>query len=192
MRHWILALLVVIVAVPAGAQQLNIDFPGLADKAVETVDITLDGELLQIAAKFLNPHDPDQRTAHDVVSKLEGIYVRSYEFDKEGEYDRGIVARVRGQLGPNWKRIVSVKSRDRENTEIYVDTRGDSKTVHGLVIIDAEPRELTFVNLVGPVDVDKISSLEGEFGIPRFSMKDKEKFREKEKFKEKEKEKHDE
>ena len=173
MRHWILALLVVIAAVPASAQRLNLDFPGLADKAVETVDITLDGDLLRMASKFLDSHDPDQRDARDIISKLEGIYVRSYEFDREGEYDRGIIARVRSQLGPNWKRIVSVKSRDRDNTEIYVDTRGDDKIVRGLVIISAEPRELTLVNLVGPVDVDKIASLEGQFGIPHFSRKDK-------------------
>ena len=172
MRQWILVLLLLIVAAPAGAQQLNIDFPGLADKAVETVDITLDGDLLQMAAKFLNPRDPDQRTAHDIVSKLEGIYVRSYEFEKDGEYDLSIVARVRSQLGPTWKRIVMVKERNRESTEIYVDTRGgDTKTVRGLVIISAEPRELTFVNLVGPVDVDKITALEGEFGIPHFSKR---------------------
>jgi len=174
MRKWILVLLLLILATPAGAQQLNIDFPGLADKAVETVDITLDGDLLQMAARFLDPHDPDQHTARDIVSKLQGIYVRSYEFEKEGEYDTSLVARVRSQLGPTWKRIVMVKERNRENTEIYVDTRGgDTKTVRGLVIISAEPRELTFVNLVGPVDVEKISALEGEFGIPHFSKKDR-------------------
>ena len=84
--------------------------------------------------------------------------------------------RVREQLGPSWKRIVTVKSRDRENVEIYVDTRGDGKTVRGLMIISAEPRELTLVNLVGPVDIEKLSSLEGQFGIPRMSReKDKEK-----------------
>lgn len=172
MRHWIVASLVILAAVPAIGQRLNLDFPGLGDKATQTVDITLDGDLLRMASRFLDDRDPDQREARGIISKLEGIYVRSYEFDQEGEYDRGIVARVRGQLGPNWKRIVSVKSRYRDNTEIYVDTRGDDKTVHGLVIICAEPRELTLVNLVGPVDVDKISSLEGQFGI-HFSRKEK-------------------
>ena len=169
MRNSTLALLLLIAAVPLSAQRVNIDFPGLADKAVETVDVTLDGDVLQMASRFLDPRDPDQRTAREVIMKLEGIYVRSYQFDSEGEYDRGVVARVRNQLGANWKRIVTVRSRDRDNTEIYVDTRGDGKTVHGLVVICAEPKELTLVNLVGPVDIDKLSSLEGEFGIPRLS-----------------------
>ncbi len=41
--------------------------------------------------------------------------------------------------------------------------------IAGLVIISAEPRELTLVNIVGPVDLDKLASLEGQFGIPRMS-----------------------
>lgn len=173
MRKWTLAILVLLAAVPASAQQINLDFPGLADKAVETVDVTLDGDVLSLAAKFLNPRDPDERSARDIVTKLQGIYVRSYEFEKEGEYDRNIVTKVRSELGPNWKRIVSVKGRTRENTEIYVNTVGDSKTVRGLLVICAEPRELTLVNLVGPIDIDKLASLEGEFGIPHFSSKER-------------------
>jgi len=73
------------------------------------------------------------------------------------------------RYGPSWKRIVSVKARAREKTEIYVNTAGDKKTVRGLVVICAEPRQLTLVNLVGPIDIDKLASLEGEFGIPHIS-----------------------
>jgi hypothetical protein len=168
MRKLIFILLVIAVAAPVSAQRINLDFPGLAARASETVDITLDGSLLQLASKFLNRHDPDQAAARDIVSKLEGIYVRSYEFDKEGEYDRSVVEKVRAQLGPNWKKIVTVQSRNKDNVEIYIDSRGDN-LVRGLVIINAEPRELTIVNLVGPVDIDKLAALEGEFGIPRMS-----------------------
>jgi len=172
MRKFVLFLATLALAAPLSAQRVNLDYPGLSAHAVQTVDVTIDGELLQMAAKFLNRGDPDERAARDIVSKLEGIYVRSYTFEKAGEYDRTVVDRVREQLGPAWKRIVTVKSRDRENVEIYVDTRGNGKTVHGLVVISAQPRELTLVNLVGPVDIEKLSSLEGQFGIPRM-QKDK-------------------
>ena len=173
MRKLILALATLVLAAPVWAQRINLDFPGLEEKARETVDVTIDGDLLKIAAKFLDGRNPDESAARDIVSKLEGIYVRSYTFSKEGEYDRSIVTRVREQLGPNWKKIVRVTSRTRENVEIYVDTRGDGKTVRGLVIIASEPRELTLVNLVGPVDIDKLASLEGQFGIPRMSVKER-------------------
>jgi len=143
--------------------RINIDIPqSLAVKATESVDVTLDGAMLRLASRFLSDDDRDVR---DVVRKLEGIYVHSYEFDNEGEYDRSIVDAVRRQIGPEWKRIVTVKSRMRENTEVYTLPRGDS--IAGLVVIAAEPRELTIVNIVGPVDLDSLASLEGQFGIPK-------------------------
>ncbi len=41
--------------------------------------------------------------------------------------------------------------------------------ITGLVIIAAEPRELTIVNLVGPIDLDRLAGLQGQFGIPKIS-----------------------
>lgn len=164
MRKLILTFLALIVAAPMYAQRLNLDFPGLADKAAETTDVTLDGPMLRLAAKFLSADDPDERSVRDLVRNLQGIYVRSYEFDHDGDYDKSIVAKVRSQLGPNWKPLVTVRSRLKENTDILVDMRGDN--VVGMLVLSAEPRELTMVNIVGPIDIDKLASLEGEFGIP--------------------------
>jgi len=163
MRKTVLALVIFIFAAPAWAQRLTLDFPGLADKASEVVDVTLDGSTLKLAAKFLGD-DADERNVRDVVQKLQGIYVRSFTFDKDGEYDRAILDHVRAQLGPEWKKIVNVRSK-KENSEVYIDTKPDG-TPAGLVVMTAEPRELTIVNIVGPIDIDKLASLEGAFGIP--------------------------
>jgi hypothetical protein len=38
--------------------------------------------------------------------------------------------------------------------------------VGGLAILAFGPKELAVVNIVGPVDLDKLSKLEGNFGIP--------------------------
>ena len=172
MKKLVLTLFVLAFAAPLSAQRLNLDLPGLSDKAAEVVDVTLDGSMLRLATKFLSSSDPDERAARDIVQKLEGIYVRSYSFDKEGEYDRGLVERVRAQLGASWKKIVDVRSRGRENSEIYINMRGEQPV--GMLIISAEPRELTMVNIVGPIDIDKLSSLEGSFGVPYISKnKDK-------------------
>jgi hypothetical protein len=167
MRKWLLPLATLIfAAVPLAAQQrLNIDIPDLADRAAETTDVTLDGSMLRLAAKFLN-NDGDHEV-RDIVKGLKAIYVRSYEFDKEGEYDRSVVDKVRSQLTPSWKRMVKVTGH-RENTEIYLDmSNGD--TPAGLLVLSAEPRELTIVHLVGSIDIDRLASLEGNFGIPRVS-----------------------
>ena len=36
----------------------------------------------------------------------------------------------------------------------------------GLAILAAEPKELTVVNIIGIIDIEKLSKLEGQFGIP--------------------------
>lgn len=165
----IVFLIVLCVAAPVYAQRITLDVAGLADRASEVVDVTLDGPLLRLAAKFLSSDDRDERAVRDVVQKLQGVYVKSYTFDKDGEYDAAIVDRVRAQLGPSWKRIVTVREKFREKTEVYVITRGEEIT--GLTIINAEPRQLTLVNIVGPVDLDKLTQLEGQFGVPRLSAR---------------------
>ena len=162
-----LIILTCLLAAPLFAQQrLNLDFPGLDERAEEVVDITLDASMLRLAAKFLS-HDEDERAVRDIVQGLEGIYVRSYEFDKEGEYDRSLADKVKAQLGPSWKPLVTVRSKTKENVNIYADLRGEK--IVGLVIIAAEPREFTVVNIVGPIDIDRLAELEGEFGIPKIT-----------------------
>lgn len=173
MRRLFLVTILLTLALPASAQRLNLDFPGLADKANEVVDVTLDAQMLRLAANFFSGKNGDERAIRDIVHRLEGIYVRAYEFDRPGEYDMRLVENFRRQLGPTWKRIVNVRSRDRENVEVYTDVRGDQ--VAGLVVIAAEPRELTIVNIVGPIDMSRLASLEGHFGVPNIRIEVEEK-----------------
>ena len=171
MRKFVIALtLLVAVAIPASAQSIKLDFPGLADKADEIVDITLDSQMIRLAAKFLG-NEADEREIKEMLSGLSGIYVRSFSFSKEGEYDRGMIDRLKSQLGANWKPLVTVRSRTRDNVNIMADVRGDR--INGLVIIAAEPREFTVVNIVGDIDLDRLSKLEGEFGIPRITKENR-------------------
>lgn len=168
MRKFIIStVLALAIALPAAAQKLNLDFPGLADRADDVVDITLDANLLKLAAKFLSGDDADERAIRQMISGLQGIYVRSYTFSRDGQYDRAIPDRVKSQLGSSWKPLVTIRSKTKENVNIYADMRGEK--INGLVIIAAEPRELTVVNIVGAIDIDRLASLEGQFGIPNIS-----------------------
>jgi hypothetical protein len=145
----------------------------LGAKAAESVEVTLDEKLLGIAGGFLAKIDSDTgngedlREVREIVAKLKGIYVRSYEFDKDGDYSPADVEGIRSQLvGTGWSKIVNVRSRiGGDNAEVYLLT--ETNRVAGAVILVASPRELTVVNIVGEVDVDKISKLEGRFGIHR-------------------------
>ncbi|HEV2350353.1 MAG TPA: DUF4252 domain-containing protein [Terriglobia bacterium] len=147
----------------------------LADKAAEVVDVNLDGALLQLASKFMSDkRDPDEAAAKDFIQHLQGIYVKSYEFDKEGEYSRADVDEIRQQLrAPTWKRTVEVRSkRDGDNAEVYLmpgKGSGDD-AIKGLAILCAEPKELTVVNIVGPINLDKLAALDGEMGVPRLGL----------------------
>jgi hypothetical protein len=168
MRKLIISIaLTAVIAVPASAQKINLDFPELADRAEEVVDITLDASMLRMAAKFFSGKNADERALKEMVSGLEGIYVRSYEFSREGEYDRNLVDQIKRQLGPTWKPLVTVRSKKKDNVNIYANMRGDSIT--GLVIISAEPREFTVVNINGPIDMERLAGLEGQFGIPNIT-----------------------
>lgn len=144
----------------------------LASKAAEVVDVTLDQPMLQLAARFMSDkRSSDEAEARELIKHLKGVYVKSYEFDKEGEYSPADLEAIRVQLHAPWSRIVDVRSkRDGENAEVYLIGGAENKDISGLAIIAAEPKELTVVNIVGPIDVDKLIELEGRLGVPRLEL----------------------
>ena len=149
------------------AQQFQFNLDRLAAKASNAVDLSLNGPTLQFAAKFLDSKDPDEAKVKKLLEGIEGIYVKSFEFKTAGQYAPADVDSVRAQLrAPEWSRIVGVKSsEDDENAEIYVRTA--SKKITGVAILCAAPKELTVVNIVGPVDLDTLAELGGHFGVPK-------------------------
>lgn len=106
----------------------------------------------------------------ELIKNLKGVYIRSFEFDKENEYTEADVEAIRNQLrAPAWSSVVGVRSkREGENTEVYF--MGQPEDLAGLAIIAAEPKELTIVNIVGPIDLDKLSELEGHLGVPKLDL----------------------
>ncbi|MBI3667905.1 MAG: DUF4252 domain-containing protein [Acidobacteria bacterium] len=159
-------------SVPFFAQEIK--FPAsldkLAAKAVESVDVTLDSSMLKLAGKFLSGDDPDSAKVKKLIAGLKGIYVKSFEFSKEGEYSEADVEAVRSQLkAPGWSRIVGVRSkRQGDNAEVYI--KSDSNGIVGLTIVAAEPKELTLVNIDGPIDLDQLTDLGGHFGVPKMDL----------------------
>ncbi len=142
----------------------------LAAKASESVDVNLDGALLQTASKFLSGKTPGEAPVKDLIAGLKGIYVKSFEFENEGEYSHEDLTMIRNQIqGPQWARMVGVRSKkDKEEVDVYLHTLNGK--VSGLVVLCAEPKELTVVNIVGSIDLEKLSALEGQFGIPEMEL----------------------
>lgn len=145
--------------------KLPADIEKLAERATESVDVTLDQSMLSLAGGFLSKDDPDEAQVKKLITKLKGIYVRSFEFDKPGQYSMADVQAMRAQLkGPGWSRIVGVKSIKGENTEIYIVKNGDQ--IGGMVVLAAEPKELTIVHIDGSISPEDLSRLSGHMGIP--------------------------
>lgn len=156
-------------AVPLIAQQIKLNLDHLAAKASDSVDLSLNGGTLQFAAKFLNDNDADEGKAKKLLAGLEGIYVRSYEFKKDGEWTQADADAVRNQLkAPEWSRMVGFKSAgDNETAEVYIRT--ENKKVTGVTILATEPREFTVVNIAGSIDMDNLADLSGHFGVPKLT-----------------------
>lgn len=166
-----LALLVISGAAVAMAQSPRIEtsqLNALAAKATETVDVNLDERMMHFASKFLSDKD-DEAKVKEIVNGLKGIYVKSFEFESEGQYTEADIESVRAQLrNAAWTRIVNVSSRKEGSVEVYLMRLGDQIT--GMTVLTTEPKEISIVNIVGPVDLDKLTQLEGNFGIPELGM----------------------
>lgn len=172
-RKWLTVALYLCLAatvVSASAQNARLQLDNLEklnSKASEVNDITLDGAMLDLAANFAGAtHDPDAAELKDVLKGVKGIYIKNFEFDEPNQYSPEDVAAIRSQLAaPGWTRIVESRSKhSKEHDEIYILKQGDK--VAGLAILVAEPKELTVVNIVGFIDINKLGVLEGHFGIP--------------------------
>jgi uncharacterized protein DUF4252 len=135
--------------------------------ADQTVDVTVDQKVLNLAKIFLlKSKDPDQQKIKELIGGIEGIYVKHFTFEKAGQYSLADIEAIRSQLnGPGWMRMAGVRSkRNNQNLDVY--TMIDGSKIGGLAVIAAEEKELTIVNIVGPIDLEKLMELEGSFNIP--------------------------
>ncbi|HUS10835.1 MAG TPA: DUF4252 domain-containing protein [Pyrinomonadaceae bacterium] len=168
LKFALLVVFVTVAATTANAQNARIQtsqLDALAAKASETVDVNIDESLMQITAKFLSSKDPGEAKVKDLVNGLKGIYVRSFEFETEGQYSAADLESIRSQLrNTAWDRIVNINSRKEGSVEVYL--MHSAGQVSGLAVLATDPKEITIVNIVGPVDLEKLSDLEGNFGVP--------------------------
>jgi hypothetical protein len=142
----------------------------LANRASETVDVKLDEHLMQMTAKFFTGKENDDAEIRDLIKNVKGIYVKSFTFEKDNQYTPAEVELVTSQLkSGGWSKIIGVTSKkDGDNVDVYLLTLGDQ--IAGLAVVSVEPKEFTVVNIVGPINLDKLSQLEGSFGVPVLNL----------------------
>jgi hypothetical protein len=157
-------------AVPALAQNSQLPLPSpvekeLSAKATNVTEVTLGKNMLAFAAKFLDAKDKENAATRHLIEGLDGIYVRDYEFDKEGQYSMDDIQRLRSYFETSeWSPIV--RERDKksgESTDVMMKiVNGET---HGMFILDVEPKELSIVLILGPVKMDDLSKLGGIGGL---------------------------
>src|SRR5438874_2020799 len=152
-------LILLAAALPVLAQQ-SFDFK-LLDKlganAKDSTNVTLDGDMLKLASGLL---EGDNASMKSLVENIKGIYIRSYEFEKPGQYDVADLAPLRAYLkSPDWKKIVDVKEAD-ELSEIYLQPLPNNK-IGGVAIINAEAKELNVDYISGVLNVNDLAKLGG-------------------------------
>ena len=157
MKNRIIAFIfaVAALAVPALAQTAQLPLPPaiekeLAARASNVTEVTLGKNMLAFAAKFMNGKDKDEAATRQLIEGLDGIYVRDYEFDKEGQYSMEEIEQLRKYFETSeWSPMVRERERKTgETTDVMVKlVNGET---HGMFILSAEPKELTIVLILGP------------------------------------------
>jgi hypothetical protein len=138
------------------------DFSELAGKARESVDISLDGDTLKMARGFLGGKTNDAEFA-DAVKDLQGIYVKVFSFDKPNMYSMRDIDSVVSQVETQgWKKLMSIRDKtDRVEMWMHSDNSDG-----GMLFVATEPDELVLINIVGKVDLQTLSRLQGRLGVP--------------------------
>jgi hypothetical protein len=143
----------------------------LAAKASQTVDVNIDERLIRMASRLFRD-EGDEKEVKELIAGIKGIYVKSFEFEADGQYTNADVETIRSQLrGPSWTRLMNFTSKKDGSLEVHLLMNGDQ--IVGLAVLATDDRELTVVNIVGPVNIDKLAKLEGRLGIPELGIESK-------------------
>jgi hypothetical protein len=166
-------LLLVMLAAQATAQDAHIQMSQLDrfnDMADKVISVDVSEGLINLALSALRPdRSPNEAKIKEILAGLKGVYVKRFEFEKEGAYSASDVDYIRSQFnGPGWVRVAGVRSKREGNYDVVMMYEGS--IIKGLAVLAAEPRALTVINVIGSIDVAKLRDLEGSFGIPRFGL----------------------
>ncbi|HWW74812.1 MAG TPA: DUF4252 domain-containing protein [Pyrinomonadaceae bacterium] len=139
-------------------------------EASDSVEVTIDERVLRMAAGALSDRKPEERAVKALVAGLKGVYVRAFEFDREGVYQAAEVEALRARFnGPEWSRVVGVRSRKYgDNVDVFLS--GSGEQLKGLAVVIAAPRQLVYVNVSGVIDLERLRDLEGHFSVPRLEL----------------------
>jgi hypothetical protein len=167
-----------------GLQQKDELFAGtdkFAAGAKSTTEVNLDKNMLGMVGKFAD--DGPDKNGTELARKMDFVIVHEYEYESAGQYKMSDVEEFRKRLEDGgWSHLVKERSAT-ESTDVCVKVDKDGQFSE-LVVITAEPKELTFVHLKGHMSMDELTKMGAHYGVPPGSdVKKKDKDKDKEKVK---------
>jgi hypothetical protein len=129
-----------------------------------TVEIFLDGNLINLVASASRNTDPD---LSDMLTRLKQIRVQSFQIDPDKLEDlQEKTAEVSHRLeGLGWTPVVRVRG-GRKGTETYVYMKWLGQVVGGMVVMNVDPNdEASFVNIVGEIDPEQLGKITSKFHL---------------------------
>jgi hypothetical protein len=145
-------LLVATFSLAAWAQTTDFNLDAVAARAKDKAEVTLEGPLLQQALQMAPP------TLKDKLGTVKKVVIRHYEFAELGQYADSDLDNIRSvtSRGPDWARIINVNE-EKQRVEIY--TQSQDAKITGLLLMVAQPKEVTVVQVEGSIDVASLQEL---------------------------------
>jgi Domain of unknown function (DUF4252) len=137
----------------------------LAAHASDVTEVTLSKQMLSFAAQFMDKDDKDDVQTRKLIEGLDGIYVRDYTFEKEGEITPEMVEKLRAHYATGeWTPMVHEReTKSHETSDVMMKmVNGEPR---GIFVLTAEPKELTIVLILGPIRMEDLGKLHGIHGL---------------------------
>ena len=122
--------------------------------------------MLGFAAKFMDNNDQDQAAVQQLIAGLDGIYVRELRIRQGRPVLAWTMSNKMRQAfqTPEWSPMVhDAQSKGGESTDVMMKMVNGEP--HGIFVLNAEPKELTIVLILGPIRMDQLSELKGLSGL---------------------------
>lgn len=141
---------------------------GLEAKARESTSIDLGQEQLKLMMGFTSGGNGDLQK---LARTIELVQVRTFGFDKDNMYSMADMETLRQKVkASDFVPFLSHKEKGGF-TEILM--RKGPNGLRGFVLLTAEAREITVINIIGDLDLNTLSKLGGKFGIPEIQLENK-------------------
>ena len=160
-------LLAICVLLPAcAAQTPALKVPSLAAMqrdSVDSVNFTLGPLALRFMGFLGGDRDAHSTTEIKLFRGLHKVEIHSFEFAADHTYRQADLETLRSQLAaPGWRHVMQARDRGSDgDVDIYCAI--NQHKITRLVIIAAEPREFSLINITGAIEPDQIEMLRSGF-----------------------------